>query len=179
MGKQVTKVHNTKGESRHRSTALVLVSVAFLLGGLLGYLIQEKLPGSPYVHVFLKEARDHMIQPNLWQEIWRVFRWPVGLLVLRSLPFTGLSVPIWILIRGFMLSYSISAFTLEEVRFAVLLFGPSCILTLPVLFLMSTEILLRKVGEPTERKPAVILACLLSLILCMVIDLAVVPMLLT
>lgn len=60
-----------------------------------------------------------------------------------------------------------------------MLFGPVCLLTLPVLFLLAEGILLKKAGEPTERKPAVVLACLLSLALCAVLELTVIPILLS
>lgn len=62
---------------------------------------------------------------------------------------------------------------------AVLLFGPTCVLTLPVLFLVSTEVLLRKAGEQTEGKLALVLACLMALCLCILLDVAVIPDLLS
>ncbi|MBR5534067.1 MAG: hypothetical protein IKU62_04405 [Ruminiclostridium sp.] len=175
MGKRVTVAARPKGEGRHQNTVLILISAAFLAGGILGYLAQENLPASSYVQMFLSETGS----PDLWRELWSVVRWPTGFLILGKLPLVGLSIPMAMSLRGFLLSYSIAAFAEGNLNSAVLLFGPTCVLTLPVLFLLSTEILLRKAGEQAQGKPAVILACVLSLCLCMVIDLTVVPMLLT
>ena len=175
MGKGIAMMYTGKGESRHRNIVLVLLSAAFLLGGILGYLAQDNLPASSYIQLFLREAEPGLI---LWQELWSVFRWPVGLLILGLFPLVGITIPAVMCLRGFLLSYNISAFVQEGLTAAVLLFGPTCVFTLPVLFLLGTDILLRKAGERPEGKPAVVLACLLSLFLCIVIDLTVVPMLL-
>ena len=178
MGKRITMVYTRKGESRHRNTALVLISVVFLLGGILGYIAQDKVLASTYVHLFLNKVGEKTIHPAFGQEIWNIFRWPGALLILRAFSLGGILIPIVVFLRGFLLSFGISAFATESLRTAVLLFGPTCVLTLPVLFILSTEILLRRIGEQRELKPAVVLACLLALCLCVVIDLAVVPLLL-
>ena len=174
MRKRIALIYTGRGECRHRNTALFLVSAAFLIGGVLGCMTYEKYPGTSVVQLFLSQS---VYSTTILQELWTVFRWPAGLLILQLFPLVGLSVPIAMSLRGFLLSYSISAFTNESILSAVLLFGPRSVLTLPILFLLSTEILLRKAGEQAEYNPAVILACLLSLILSIVIDLTVVPML--
>ena len=175
MGKGIAVMYSRKGESSHRTAALLLISVAFLLGGLLGYWAEGKLPAGIYITSFLEAARVGNLIPSLWQEIWMVFRWPAGILLLRFLPLTGISVPLLLCLRGFLLSYSISAFVQENVWNALLLFGPTRVLTLPVLFLISSDVLLRKAGEQTGEKPALILACFLALFLCILLEAAVIP----
>ena len=180
MGKGVAMIYTRqKGERGHRTIVLFLISAAFLLGGILGYWTESSWSAETYIRGFLETARNRTIGPSPWKEIWTVFRWPAAILLLRFLPITGISVPMLLCLRGFILSYSISAFVQEEVVTAVLLFGPTCILTLPVLFLFATEVLLQKAGEHSERKPGVFLACLLALCLCIVIQMAIVPGLLS
>lgn len=168
-------IYTGKGKGTHRNKALAMVSLAFLLGGFLGIMVYSKLPSSQYITLFLSEE---IVNSTISKELWGVFRWPLGLLILRIFPLAGLTIPAFMTLRGFLLSYSISAFTEESMKAAVLLFGSTCVFTLPVVFLLSTEILLRKAGEQSEPKPAVILACFLALCLCVVIDLTVVPQLL-
>lgn len=175
MRKRIAMIYTEKGECKHRNEALILVSASFLLGGLLGYLACEKTLPSPYVQTFLRES---LYNTSVQQELWSTLRWPFGLLILQLFPLAGLSIPTAMLLRGFFLSYSISAYTEVSITSAVLLFGPNCILTLPILFILSTELLLRKAGASSECKPVVTLACLLSLCLYIVFDLTLVPMLL-
>ncbi len=175
MKKRISRVRTGKGETQHRSAALALISAAFLLGGVLGFLVQKEFSASSYIQLFLQ---DSISGPSVGQELWWVFRWPVGLILLQLLPLAGFTIPAAICLRGFLLSYSISAFVQVQIKTAILLFGPTCAFTLPVLFLLSTAILLRKAGERYEQKPVALLACLLSLLLCIMIDLTVVPMLL-
>ena len=176
MKKRISMIYTAKGDATHRNKALFMVSLAFLLGGILGFLVYSKLPSSQYITLFLTEDT---VNPTISKELWGVFRWPLGLLILRIFPLAGLTIPAFMTLRGFLLSYNISAFTEGSMKVAVLLFGPTCVFTLPVVFLLSTEILLRKAGGQSERKAAVILACFLALCLCVVIDLTVVPQLLT
>lgn len=176
MGKGVAVIYGrTKGESRHHNTALLLISAAFLAGGILGWMTEGKLPSSQYVQGFLEYIKQNSFTDGTWRECWSVFRWPILVILFSRLPMAGLAIPGLLCLRGFLLSYSIAAFMEEGVLHTLLLFGPTCVLTLPVLFLLSTEILLRKAGESVGMKPAV---CLLALCLCIVIDLTVTPMLL-
>lgn len=179
MRKHVTFIHRRKGESRNQHAALLLVSAAFLLGGFLGSAAAGKLSTALYIQSFLEAAKEGMLTASFWREVWSVFRWPLAVLFLRFLPLSGFSIPIVICLRGFILSYSIAAFAEAGFWQAVLLFGPTCVLTLPVLFILGTNSLLQKAGQKTEYKPAVILACLLSLCLCVVLNQTVIPVLLT
>ena len=175
MGKGITMMYSQKGGSRYCITVLVLISAAFLLGGLAGYWVEGKLSTGTYISSFLETVIDENVSVSIGQEIWNLFRWPAWILMLRFLPLVGLSIPMLLCLRGFLLSYNISAFMREGLRTTILLFAPTCILTLPVLFLLSTEVLLRKAGEDSEGKPGWILACLLALCLCMLLDMAVIP----
>lgn len=168
-------IYTRKGEGRHTNTALLLISAAFLVGGLLGHWAAGKLPAEVYVRSFLDAVQGGTLETSVRRELWMVLRWPLGILVLQFLPMAGITIPAFLGLRGFLLSYSISAFVQEGIGTAVLLFGPTCILTLPVLFLLSTGVLLRKAGEVPERRPAVVLACLLALCLCILLDLTVIP----
>ncbi len=178
MGKRIAMVYTRKGESRYRTKVLFLISAVFLFGGILGYVVQDRFPATMYIHQFLEEAEKGTIAPSIWQESWRVLRWPVGLLIFWLSPLAGILIPALVFLRGFLLSVGIAAFSAVSLPTAILLFGPTSILTLPVLFILSIESLLQKAGEESNLKPSVWLACLLALCLCMVIDLTAVPHLL-
>jgi len=180
MGKNAAVFHSRrKGEGKAGSTALLMISCGFLLGGILGWLLESNLSSGAYVRGFLDAMKDGAITPEIPRVLWSICRWPLLVMVAGIFPMAGLGIPAVLCLRGFLLSYSISAFLEVSAKDAVVLFGPVCLLTLPVLFLMAEDILLRKAGEPTERKPAVVLACLLALVLCAVLELTVVPIFLT
>lgn len=180
MGKNTAVLHSKKkGENRSSNAALALISAAFLLGGILGWLVEGNISSEDYVRGFLDAMKDRVITPEIHRELWGIGRWPLLVMVAGILPLSGLGIPAVLCLRGFLLSYSISAFWDAGAKEAAILFGPVCLLTLPVLFLMAEGFLLKRAGEPTERKPAVVMACLLSLVLCAVLELTVVPILLT
>ena len=180
MGKNAAVFHSRrKGEGRAGSTALLMISCGFLFGGILGWLLESNLSSGAYVRAFLDAIKDGAITPEIPRVLWSICRWPLLVMVAGILPLAGLGIPAVLCLRGFLLSYSISAFFDVGIKEAAMLFGPVCLLTLPVLFLLAEGILLKKAGEPTERKPAVVLACLLSLALCAVLELTVIPILLS
>ncbi|MBS5249915.1 MAG: hypothetical protein ACLUHN_03855 [Evtepia gabavorous] len=124
------------------------------------------------------------IAPSLWREVWIVFRWPVAVILLSQLPLAGVTIPVVFFLRGFFLSYGIVALMegmgLSGVLCAGVVFGPTCLLAVPVLFVLGTTGLLRKAesqpkGIPFFRR---MVASLLVLALCVFLDQAVVPKLL-
>lgn len=136
-----------------------------------------------YRSVF-QQAAQMSIAPSLWREVWIVFRWPVAVILLSQLPLAGVTIPVVFFLRGFFLSYGIVALMegmgLSGVLCAGVVFGPTCLLAVPVLFVLGTTGLLRKAesqpkGIPFFRR---MVASLLVLALCVFLDQAVVPKLL-
>ena len=109
---------------------------------------------------------------------------PVAVILLSQLPLAGVTIPVVFFLRGFFLSYGIVALMegmgLSGVLCAGVVFGPTCLLAVPVLFVLGTTGLLRKAesqpkGIPFFRR---MVASLLVLALCVFLDQAVVPKLL-
>lgn len=171
-------------EQKNRDTVLLILSVGFLVGGVLGCLL-EKLTDIMLCGQFsLQQAAQMSIAPSLWREVWIVFRWPVAVILLSQLPLAGVTIPVVFFLRGFFLSYGIVALMegmgLSGVLCAGVVFGPTCLLAVPVLFVLGTTGLLRKAesqpkGIPFFRR---MVASLLVLALCVFLDQAVVPKLL-
>ena len=106
------------------------------------------------------------------------------MILLSQLPLAGVTIPVVFFLRGFFLSYGIVALMegmgLSGVLCAGVVFGPTCLLAVPVLFVLGTTGLLRKAesqpkGIPFFRR---MVASLLVLALCVFLDQAVVPKLL-
>lgn len=168
----------------HRSAALLLLSVSFLLGGVLGCLAEEALPADAYIQGFFRAAAQGTVQPALWRELWVVCRWPALALAAGALPLVGVTMPALFLIRGFFLSYGISA--LVTMGGAVgglcsgVLFGPACVLTVPVLFVLGMEGLMRKVSDERPKGAFWRVAVSLPVLgVCVLLDQHVVPQLMT
>ena len=170
--------------TKNRDTVLLILSVGFLVGGVLGCLLEGKLSTEHYIGQFFQQAAQMSIAPSLWREVWIVFRWPVAVILLSQLPLAGVTIPVVFFLRGFFLSYGIVALMegmgLSGVLCAGVVFGPTCLLAVPVLFVLGTTGLLRKAesqpkGIPFFRR---MVASLLVLALCVFLDQAVVPKLL-
>ena len=98
-----------KKEQKNRDTVLMILSISFLIGGILGCLLEGKLSAGAYVSQFLAHSTQSAVAPSFWRELWTVFRWPAAVIVLGLLPLTGLTVPALFFLRGFFLSYGIVA----------------------------------------------------------------------
>lgn len=170
-----------KKEQKNRDTVLLILSVSFLIGGILGCLLEGKLSAGAYISQFLAQSTQSAIAPSFWRELWTVFRWPAAVVVLGLLPLAWLTVPALFFLRGFFLSYGIVA--LMEglggtgLLWASIVFGPTCLLAVPAFFVLGTAELL---GKADGRRKPIRLAvfCLPALIGCVCLDRAVIPRLL-
>lgn len=166
---------------RQRDTVLLILSVGFLCGAILGGLAEGNLSAAPHIQRFLQVCAQEARTPVLWRELWVTFRWPVAIIMLSLLPFVGLTVPVLFFLRGFLLSYGIVSLAagsgVQGMLWAGLLFGPACVLTLPVMFLLGTECLMKKVGSDKDGKKVSLrmLLCVPALILCVFLNQRVVP----
>ncbi len=163
-----------------KNGVLLLLSVGFLSGALLGGFFAGKLSFEPYIAEFLQESAQAAAAPSLWRELWVSLRWPTAVLLVGMLPWAGLTMPTVLFLRGFLLSCGIGAVAagrgLEGILWAGLLFGPTCALTVPVMFVLGTDRLLRKaVPTVTTRSPLRFGLCAAALALCVVLDLKAVP----
>lgn len=172
-------------EQKNRDTGTV-DSFRWILGrGRIGVACwRENCPQSIISVSFSSRQHKCPLRRSLWREVWIVFRWPVAVILLSQLPLAGVTIPVVFFLRGFFLSYGIVALMegmgLSGVLCAGVVFGPTCLLAVPVLFVLGTTGLLRKAesqpkGIPFFRR---IVASLLVLALCVFLDQAVVPKLL-
>ena len=138
-------------EQKQRDTVLLMISVGFLCGAILGGLVEGKVSADPYILRFLQAHAQETLVPVLWRELWVIFRWPIAVIILSLLPFVGLTIPALFFLRGFLLSYGIVSLAagsgFQGMLWAGLLFGPTCILTIPVMFILGTECLMKKAGS--------------------------------
>lgn len=119
--------------------------------------------------------------PSLWRELWTVFRWPMAAVALSLLPMAGFTVPGLFFLRGFFLSYGIVSLMegvgIVGVLCAGVVFGPTCLLAVPALFVLGTAGLLRRTEDIPKRSVFFrrVVVCLLILILCVFLDQKIVP----
>lgn len=181
----VTDRKKKDAERKNRDMALLLISIGFLVGGILGCFAESKLSVDASLVRFFQETAKGMIKPSLGRELWIVFRWPVIILALSFLPAAGWLIPAAFCVRGFFLSYGIAALVtnggISGACCAGLLYGPVSVLTVPVLFILGTEGLLRKAETGLKSRKLLLKAigCLPILFLCVFLDQNAVPMLLT
>ena len=146
--KEGRKERKQEANNQRRDTVLLLLSVAFLFGGNYGVPLRGKTPCIPIHGFFLSHATQGTILPPLWRELWLVFRWPIAVVVLAMLPLAGVTLPILFFLRGLFLSYGLVALigstSGAEILCTMVILGPTCLLTIPILFVLGTAGLLRK-----------------------------------
>lgn len=181
--KERAKARKNEPRQKDRDTVLMILSAAFLAGGVLGCLLLGKLSGESYLSGFFQSVAQEPVTPSLWRAVWTVLRWPMAAVALSLLPLVGLTLPLLFFLRGFFLSYGIVALIqgmgASGLLCAGVVFGPACVLAVPALFILGTAGMLRKTQPKSGKLLRRGLACLPCLALCVFLDQRVVPKLLT
>ena len=150
-GKPKKKRAGKRGKGGDRNAALLLLSVSFLLGAVIGMALGQRIPGAAFGARFWQAAGEGFPLPPLWLEIWSVCRWPAAVLLLRALPMGGGTVPALFVLRGGLLSYCVSALAgragLREILGTGVVLAPVCLFAVPVFFLLGIESLMRAAGD--------------------------------
>jgi hypothetical protein len=180
----VKKVDVQKGRrgkkvmDKQRDVLLCILAISFLLGTVLGTTVENSITTEPYILRFLQDCTQGGVKASFWREAWTILRWPAGVLVLSILPFSLLTIPTLFFFRSFFLAYGVAAVSggtgMVGNVCAGLMFGPTCLLTVPVLFVLGTMGLLRK----AEKQPIPLEhggLCLGALALCILLDQTAVP----
>ncbi len=148
--------------------AVGLLGGLFLLGGVLGCLAAGCVEGESgaaleeYLQAYLTVIREKGLELSVARIIWERFRFPLCILLMSFTAFGVVCIPAVLLLRGFLLSFSISClfrlFGWNGLLLATALFGLSALLWLPALFAMSVlgleqsfRLVQRCAGEKKER----------------------------
>ena len=181
--KEGRKERRQEANNQQRDTVLLLLSAAFLFGAIMGCLLEGKLPASPYIASFWSHATQGTILPPLWRELWLVFRWPIAVVVLAMLPLAGVTLPILFFLRGLFLSYGLVALigstSGAEILCTMEIQGHTCLLTITILFVLGTSGILRRTASSPSSRSRRAQCSVSGLVLCVFLDQAVVPQLLT
>lgn len=148
MKKHVVKVWDLP--SSGTGAVLLILSVAFFLGGLAGCLLADRVGGSgsealaDYLKGYLSSVySENVIKPDILALLWETVRWPLFALALGLTPLGLLGVPILFLVRGFLLSFSIASFFrvlgVEGLILAFVIFGITGLIALPVFFVLGIQ----------------------------------------
>lgn len=179
--KEKEKMSRPRGEKG--TPVLAVLSACFLAGGVLGYLSACTEITAGIASAFLSQTVGGVLeQPSVLRETWILLRWPLAIIVLGRFPHPDRSLPLLFLLRGYLLSIGISAFAAENGAVgwvcSVLLFGPACLFTLPVFFLLGVNQLKREKGNHTAAWVLTAGVCISALMLCGLLDCKVMPALL-
>ena len=168
-------------QGRQEAFILLLLSACFLAGGILGCLAESRwIISAPAAEYAAEAVADGVTAPALWRELWVLLRWPAFALAAASLPLAGLTMPVLFFLRGFFLSIGISTFMMiggpAEGLTGALIYGPTCLLALPVFFVAGVKGL-RKESEKIQLRT--ITVSFSALCLCAMLDCRVTPNLLS
>lgn len=149
MGKrQITRILDVP--SAGTTPALLILTVSFLLGGLVGCALAASVGGagseslSAYIRNYIAASEAGLTTPpELLPLIWEVCRWPLMTMILGFTAVGIVGVPVLFAVRGFLFSFAVSAFvrmfgTSGEIL-AVLIFGFTGLLEIPVLFVLGVQ----------------------------------------
>ena len=130
--------------------ALVVLSVSFALGALVGLLLAAQVDGdgqeslSTYLLAYLEAARTGTATPpEPTAALWETARWPLLTLVLSFTAIGAVGIPVIFAVRGFLLSFAVSSFVRifggAGAILAFFAFGFTGMLSLPALFLVGVQ----------------------------------------
>lgn len=148
MKKRVIKVFDLP--SSGGTAALVILTVAFFVGGLAGCVLVNRVGGNGEVALeeFLKgylsvANNGDITRPNVLTLVWETIRWPLFIFLLSVTPLGLFGIPVLFLLRGFLLSFSIASFFrvlgASGLALAFALFGVTGVLYVPVLFILGVQ----------------------------------------
>ena len=148
MGKRVVKILDLP--SSGSSAVLLILSAAFLLGGLAGCLLANQVGGggsdalSDYLEGYLSAVYyGGAAKPEVLSLLWETVRWPLFALALGLTPLGLFGVPVLFLVRGFLLSFAISSFYhmlgAVGLGLAFVVFGITGLISIPVLFILGVQ----------------------------------------
>lgn len=129
---------------------LVILSIAFLVGGLSGCVLTNWSIGDgsaalkEYLVGYVGAARaGELDRPEWITVLWDQFRWPLLVFVLGLTPVGLLGIPVLFLGQGFLMAFSAAAFFrvygFLGLSLAFVVFGVTGLLSLPVLFLLGVQ----------------------------------------
>ncbi len=152
MRKNIMKVWDLP--STGVTASLVIISLIFLIGSLAGCSLaghtnsEGEAALSRYLDGFLNIlSSNEMVKPKFVFILWKAIRWPLLVLFLGLTPIGLIGIPILILIRSFLLSFSIASFYQvsgpDGLLFCFILFGTTGLIYLPILFVFGIQSFLR------------------------------------
>lgn len=162
-------------QKKGRDAALLILVVAFLVGAAVGCVLAGKLAPSN-LEDLLRQALNSQTRPALWREFWAVFRWPMAALILGCLPMAWLTLPGVFFLRGMFLGYVVQivarGVASHGFLWAGVLFGPTCLLAVPIFFVIGYLGLLRAAAQTPGRAQLLLgrAVCCGPLALCIFLD---------
>ena len=162
-------------QKKGRDAALLILVTAFLTGAAVGCVLAGKLAPNN-VENLLRQTLDSQTRPALWRELWAVFRWPMAALILGCLPMACLTLPGVFFLRGMFLGYVVQIVTRGVAShgflWAGVLFGPTCLLAVPIFFVIGYLGLLRAAAQTSGRTQLLLgsAVCCGPLALCIFLD---------
>lgn len=135
---------------REHSTALIAVSVAFLLGGIVGFAIARQAIGGEtdallrFIQSYWDAARlENVAQPAVGTLVWKAVRFPLLTFILGFTALGIAGIPILFFVRGFLFSFSVACFVslfgAVGGLLSFLLLGLSGMAAVPPLFVLGTQ----------------------------------------
>lgn len=197
MRRRVVQVWNTPGGV---TTALLVVSCAFVSGGIAGLLVASQVAGegqttlAAYIESYLAAAQQRTAAaPGFFAVALDLLRWPCLAVFMGFLSLGVVGVPILFAVRGFLLSFAVSSFVRmfggAGGMLAFSAFGLTGLLAVPALFVLgvqSFDMALRRLSAGAGKGSALpgsqylvrCGSCFGALALCMLVEHWAVPALL-
>jgi len=134
------------GLSRGSFTLVVFV-ISFSAGAAAGFLFGSVCDNSDlfadYLKTYFNDVSSGRIRFSFFRVFWDCLRWPALLLICSISGLRYIGVPTLLLVRGFLLSYSVSVLTAVLGKIGILLsmslFGINVFLQVPLLLFLALE----------------------------------------
>jgi len=174
--------------SLEQSGAMVLLSVLFLLGGVLGcffsrFLISiESESLVAYLVDYMLLAQEGQIKRKLWNIVWNELRYVLLIVLFGMTPIKRVGVPLVLFLRGFFLSFSIGcliqSFGTDGILLGTFFFLVPALCWGPALFLAAYRVISMDASYLGEKFWSTVGLCGVLLASCISVEFWVVPTLL-
>lgn len=138
-----------------RAAALCLLSVLFFAGSVAGCVAAGVIRDdggvlAEYLHNYLNALQQDGALIRAFPVLWQVIRFPLAVFLLGLTALGVAAIPVLFAVRGFALSYAVSALFrilgVQGLLLAFVLFGVSALLWMPALFELGVQGLLGSYG---------------------------------
>lgn len=158
MGGLDSRQHYAKEQRSSAHVCIVVLFVCFLIGVICGYLWAllgyQTSDLESHLTDYFSLAAESGIEVSPASALWNSIKWPLFVVVLGTSVVGAVAIPVVMIVRGFLLTYSTVCFSIllgyNGIVVSIVLFAITVLFELPVLFIFGCEFLHVSIARVTR-----------------------------